>query len=115
MRIVRYPKGIIGVTHVCDNCNCKFTINKRDINEKLQITCDGELFVECPVCENRISVSKLETPYEEVFDTIENILRNKAENIKSLNNGVVKDGLKEFVDDLYNSILEERENKKWRK
>lgn len=110
MRICKYPEGILNKQHLCLNCGCKIKLNPRDIGKNTISDNAGSVFVECPVCKNSINILKENSLVDSIYEDITGIIKLKAREIKHLEEGEVKDSLKEFADDLYNKILEGRNN-----
>lgn len=110
MRVYKYPAGMLDKIHVCSNCGCKVKLNSRDIGKITLVDDIGSVFVECPICKNTINVLEHNKLTEQIYDSIFKVIKDKAQEIKQLNEGEIKDSLKELVDNLYNDILDGRKD-----
>ena len=77
----------------CDNCGCKFIINRQDAKKKIYSKMDiakqeNKVFVNCPCCKSGVSLD---------MSVIDAVLSSKYAEI----NEVFR-----VVDDLYNAILD---------
>lgn len=108
MRICKYPEGLLNKTHICSNCGCKLKLSPRDLGI-ISATNNGDVFIDCPICKNSILLLSEGCFTDAIYENITEIIKEKAKEIKHLNEGEVKDSLKDFADDLYNKILEGRD------
>lgn len=106
MIIKKYPDVINTQIH-CEGCGCIFVLSKRDT--KNIVVEDSEIKTFCPCCHSKVLIN--ESP--DLFDIFEGILKDTAEEIKKMPDGNSKENCKTVIDEVYQKLLETKENMKW--
>lgn len=116
MKIIEYPT-LVNRELRCDNCGCKFTINRQDAKKKIYSNIDianqeNKVFVNCPCCKSGVSLdtSVIGAILSSKYDEINKVFKNKAVEISKSDKIESRQEVFRVVDDLYNAILDIENN-----